>query len=237
MRTVAKIKTHQMPDKMRLGLSLNIAGEKFAYAMLQFLARHSLWVAVLDFKTKGQQITQQSIRQLAAFFAGPSFEKTPGLWQQIGPSMKFMQQPALANPGFANQRKSLQPPLPLHIQQGLLQKGQFRIPPDHARFNALHAARPQAESPRAGLLHQVNLHRLRFTFDNQGRLRQQIEDAAHLAVGFMRDQDAARRRVLLQARRHVHRIPHHSHFANRTYFPQQNHSCMNPDAQRQAAHI
>ena len=64
-------------------------------------------------------------------------------------------------------------------------------------MNALHPPAPETESAWLGLQHHVDRNWLRLALDGDWLHRPHVEDAAHVAIGVVRDENASHRRCLL----------------------------------------
>ncbi len=90
----------------------------------------------------------------------------------------------------------------------LLQAQQLGVPANHARLHALDAARVQPEGARLGLLDDIDLHRFRLALDGQRLQGLDVEDAAHVAIGVVADEDGADRRGRLQPAGQIDGVAH-----------------------------
>jgi hypothetical protein len=88
----------------------------------------------------------------------------------------------------------------------LAQLFQLGIAANHARLDALDAARSHPERTRPGAQHNVGGDGLVDTFHRQGRLWRDVEDPRHMPVGVLTDPQRSGRRRLLHARGDVDRL-------------------------------
>jgi hypothetical protein len=93
-----------------------------------------------------------------------------------------------------------------HAVERRLQRGELGVAADHAGLHAFDAARRHPEGAGLGAQHEIAAHRCLDALHRERRLRLDVEDAAHVAVGVVADPQRAGRRGLLHARRDVDRL-------------------------------
>jgi hypothetical protein len=108
---------------------------------------------------------------------------------------EFVKQPRLAEPRVADDRQDAQLTVFAHRLQRFEQPFEFGVAPDHARLDALDAARAHAEGARPRALDRVSAT-LRFVVLRSLKLPQ-VEDAADVQVRVVRDEDGSRGRGCL----------------------------------------
>ena len=90
-------------------------------------------------------------------------------------------------------------------QERLGDEREVGVAPDHLRLDPLEAAVGDAKGARLGAHHEIAAHRDGDPLDLDRRLRLDIEDAAHVPIGFVADPESAGRGRLLHARGDVDR--------------------------------
>ena len=114
--------------------------------------------------------------------------------------LKFLQQPALAQPRIGHQRQATRLARGSHGFQRVVQHGQFCSAADQRGFQPFDAARLQHKGARLGALHQPAGDGRVMAFDGDGRLRFGIKEAPHLGPGVLADAQAPGGRCLFHAR-------------------------------------
>ena len=104
---------------------------------------------------------------------------------------------------------------------------------DHGHLDALDAAGGGPEGAGLGALHQVDAQRLGLALDLERRQRLDIEQAAHVAVGVVGDQDAADGRRVLQPAGDIDGIAHGRELRRGADVADQHRAGVDADAHRQ----
>ncbi len=99
---------------------------------------------------------------------------------------------------------------------------QLSLPSNCAGLNALHTPRRNAKGARLGRMHEVDLDWLGLALDLDRFQGLHIKNAAHVAVGIVRDEDTAHGRGVLQPAGQVDRVAHGRVFGGRAYLANQN---------------
>ena len=195
-----------MAQQMSGGLA--ILAEQVLDPFDQLAARLGGAVAVADLQMAAHQIAQQSIWLQGAARVGAA-EQQPAALSALRPHLlELAKQPALAQACVAHHRDSAQRSFCNHGVKGSFQPVEFAIPPNHAGLQAFNAPCGGMKGLRPGSLDEVAAYRCGDALDADRRLLDDVEHAAHMAIGVVADAQAARRSRLLHARRQVnHRAP------------------------------
>ena len=141
---------------------------------------------------------------------------------------------AISEAGLAEYRDHARLPFVDRLAHHLDESVQLGLAADHARLDALHTARGEAEPLPLGSQDRVDAHRLPSPAHRDRLLLAHVEDPAHVAVGVVRYEDRSRSRELLEPAGDVHRVPHGG-LAPRAHAADENHSGVDPDANAQRA--
>ena len=159
------------------------------HAALQLLARHFGRVAVLNLEAEREHVAHERVRKPLRPLARAPVEDVPVVGQQFDPVGELVKQSRLAEARVADDRDDVKLALLEDRLKRVGHAAQLALATDHARLDALDAARLHAEGARLGVPDAVELHRLGAPrrFERVGRV--DGEDAAHVPVGVVRDED------------------------------------------------
>ena len=122
---------------------------------------------------------------------------------QIERLLELGQQPALAEPGLADDRERARLPLAAGGNECGTDDLELGFAADHLRVHALDATTRDPEGARLGALHQVAAQRLLDSLDLDQHRLAELEQAAHVPIGVVADAQPPRRCALLHARSDV----------------------------------
>ena len=210
MRAVAEVQADQVAQQVGVGLGqlgAVVVHEERRDAVLDLGLRHLDAVGVGDLQPPGQHVAQQAERLVLRPRVGAAVEAEVHLGSRLGPVGELVEQAALADTGIGHHQQHLELPLLEQASERDLQAAQFGFAADHARGDALDAARRRAKGTRLGPHHQVRGDGLLDALDRDRRLRLEIEHAPHQTPRLLADPQSAGRRGLLHARGDIHRHP------------------------------
>ena len=129
----------------------------------QLLARRFAGVALGDLHLPQQHVAQHAVRMERAARMGAPQQQPAGV--QIERLLELGEQPALAEPGLADDRERARLPLAAGGSEGGTDDLELGFAADHLRVHALDATTRDPERARLGTLHQVAAQRLLDSLD------------------------------------------------------------------------
>ena len=175
----------------------------------QFLANGAHAVVVENAAPEDEYIAQQTEGQVLRLRPGATAIEMDIIRLQVAPVFELVQQARLAQSGLAHHDRGMGDML---LDDGVievLQDAQFGITADHARLYAFHAAPPGAEGTRLAPQNAIDWHRLFKAFGLDWVERLNIENAADVLVGVVRDEHRTRPGRALQSGGQIHRQAGH----------------------------
>ena len=139
-----------------------------------------------------EQAAQQTERFVLGLSLGSGGEQEEVLELDLDPVRQLVQQAALADPGVADDDERAVPAAGVPRGGGALQLVEFFGAADHPRPTR-RSRGGDAECPRLGPLDEIGPLRFVEAFDEQRRLLDDVEQAAHVTVGVVADPQSADR--------------------------------------------
>ena len=201
-----KVQPDQVAEQMRMGLrqlGAVVGLEQRRNALFELALGQLHRVGVVDLEAPREDVAQQAVGLALRLRRRTAAKHAERFGACAGPGLELVQQPALADTGLGHDSARCEPAAHEQLLERMLQRGEFGATPDHARFDALDAARRNAERARPHAAHQVGHDGFVAALHQHRRLWLQVEQATHLAVSVVADAQGAGRRRLLHARGHV----------------------------------
>ena len=162
-------------------------------------------VARGDAEPGGHGVAQQGVRAVLPGGRRAAAEPPDRVRPLLQPRVQLPEQPGLADPGVADERRDPPGRLLHDVGEVLLQGEQLEVTADRAGLHPADAGGP-LELEAAGPLgeHDVGVHRLVDPLEPQAGSRVEAELAAHLPAGVLADEHHVLRRLALQPAGPVH---------------------------------
>jgi len=196
-----------MSLRRRIGAARSVAPQERHQAALELLARHGGRVRLLNLEAHGEQVAQQRKRHLRAFLRGSAGEQAHGLRAQLRPLLELVHQARFADARLAHHGEKARLAVGQHLLEGPLQPLQLFGAAHHLGLHPFNPVQPQGQWPGLGPQHQVGFDTFGLPFDRERRHGLDVEEAVHLPVGIMRDQNAPNGRLAFEAAGEVDGVP------------------------------
>ena len=208
-------------------------GQRRTEADAHLVRDHRGRVAVEHAEPIAEEIAHEAERRRSVSRQRATLEEIRAGGMQVDPVLELIEQPRLADSGITDDRHRSCRRLVDHGLELGPQHAELVGPADHPRLDTFNTARGHAK--RAGLrsAHHVHADRLLLALHRRRIELLDVEHAADVAVGVVRDEHAAERREALHPARHVHRVAHRSELSARANRAEVCRSRVDPDPHRE----
>ena len=194
-RRVRQIEAEPVPD-LRRPRCADVGAEAVGQLLRDLVRR----IAVADPEPAREEIPEHAVREVLTDLQRPRLHEVDDVRHQIEPVLELVEQPRLADSRLADDRHH-----PRHRPCGdlvvlTLEDAELPVAAHHPGLDAFDAARRHPERSGLRRVDDVDAQRLRLALHVNRVQRGDVEDAADVPVGVVRDENTADRRRLLQAR-------------------------------------